>query len=169
MPPWPIRALVCAVFTLGAIGCGRASGTDTYIRFQVEGTSYSVDDVSLFVYPPSGGRRLLLLAPSDFGPAPNARVGWRMTLESVRDLAGRQLDLKGADFWKDEGALLHLSEGVDVGQTRDSGFTLLIRTVRAGIVEGSFVGTRFELVGPSGRRRRTTDVTGQFRARVASR
>ncbi|HKK07731.1 MAG TPA: hypothetical protein VKA44_02480 [Gemmatimonadota bacterium] len=169
--PRPPAALALAL-ALAAASChgGREGGSGgTFIRFRVEGSSYTVAGASLFVYPPSGGRRLVLLARSAFGPVPDASLGWRMPLPKVDDLVGREVELDHADFWRDEGARFGVTDDLEVGQIATSHVVLVVEAVRGGVAEGHFRGTGLELLDVAARRHAMTDVTGEFRARVVER
>ncbi len=159
---WMIAALACS---------GGGGADDTYWRFTVDGTDYALEQVEFDVMTLPDGRSFLGLGPAFTSGTPNAAIQWRMPLEGVESLRGRELEF--SDIMSTDSGVLAtftLTDDLTAAPDVDSDVSIRIDTVvppvgqEPGIVEGSFEASDFVLISMTAEGTPRVDVSGSFRA-----
>lgn len=159
------------VLVASILACSGAS-SDTYLRFTTEGESYTVQHVDLLVVDrPDWERKFFGLGPdlTEVGiNTPNGSVQWRMSVDRVEDLAGREIDLSDVDD-EDLGPVIQfaLTEDVAVHPDRESTVVVQIGSVAEGYIEGTIEATRLVWVSMTLEGTRRVDLLASFRARIS--
>lgn len=145
-------------------GCGSNS---TYVRFQAEGKTYEVKGSTLTVTHMLENVHFFDLTYYPMTAVPGAMVQWRMRLDSLEQLVGKNLDLNTVDPNKVEPlVLLRFSEDLSVQYQRNSKAHFKIERIEEGFIEGSFSGNDLVYVSKAKKVTGKVDITARFRAKL---
>ena len=156
-----------ALLTCLLVGCD-TKNPDTYIRFQVDGQSYEVRDVTLTVTKMPFDLRFFDLTYPHKRLIPGAMIQWRIKekLMSVEQLVGKKLDLKDVDPNHIEPIMtFRMTEDLRAESKKDSNAHLMIDRIENGLAEGSFTGKDLLYISGTNEVIGKVDVTAQFRAK----
>ena len=146
--------------------CGNDS-SDTYVRFQVEEQTYEVKGPTLVVTHMLENVHFFDLTYFPMTVVPGAMVQWRMRLDSLEQLKGKDLDLNTVDPNKvGPLVLLRLTEDLSVQYQRHSNIHFKIERIEKGFIEGSFSATELEYVSKKKEVKGKVNATARFRAKL---
>lgn len=148
------------------LGCGNG-GSDTYVRFQVEGQSYEVEYPTFMVTRIKGDLHMMDLTHSPMNSVPGASIQWQMILDSVENLAGQNLDLNTVTTpAMPPLAIFQLTKDLAAHGQEHSDMHLKIDRVVDGKIEGSFSGKNLMYVSMTKEVTHEVDVTARFRVKL---
>ncbi len=148
------------------LGCG-TSDSDSFVRFQVEGQSYEVEDPTFMVTRIKDKLHLMDLAHSPRSSVPGATIQWQMNLESMENLVGQNLDLNTVSApTAPPMVIFQLTKDLTAHGQEHSGMHFKINRMKEGTIEGSFSGKDFMYVSMTKEVTHEVDVTAQFRVKL---
>ena len=148
------------------LGCGTGD-PDTFVRFQVEEQTYEVKGPTLVVTHMLENVHFLDLTYFPMTVVPGAMVQWRMRLDSLKQLEGKNLDLNTVDP-NNVGplVLLRLTEDLSAHARQYSNVHFKIDRIEQGFVEGSFTTKDLQYVSKTKKLSGKVDITARFRAKL---
>lgn len=165
------RSLRLLALILFATGCADSGSGDTYIRYTIDGQTYTAEHVTFTISDlnrpgwKAVGVSMDVARPGAFDP-PAASLLWRMELADPRSLEGRTIAIRNLNDpgMADPLISFTLPGEVTIANMATTNVNLTVSSIGGGIVEGSFRGSGLEVI--TDHDRRTVDVSGTFRAQL---
>ncbi|MDH3257756.1 MAG: hypothetical protein OEM27_09055 [Nitrospinota bacterium] len=159
--------LIAGILLAGLLmGCGK-SDSDPFVRFQVEGQSYEVKDPTFMVTRIKGKLHLMDLTHFPKSSMPGASIQWQMNLDSVENLAGKNLDLNTVTPpAMPPLVIFQLTKDLTAHGQEQSDMHFKIDRIEEGMIEGSFSGKDFMYVSMTKEVTHEVDVTARFRVQL---
>jgi hypothetical protein len=161
------RSLTSALLLFWAVAdcTGSEAASEDFLRFQIDGIDYAVEQPVFRAIRVRDGHFLLELTHQPASSVPGTTVQWQMQLEAIESLPGRSLDLHSLDS-SDGGpmSIFTLTRDLAAHGQDVSGMTLQLDRISDDAVEGTFTGTRFLRVSMTEEGSNEINVTAQFRA-----
>lgn len=155
----PVLLLFCAV-----AGCA-GDGNDEFVRFQVEGSDYAVEQPVFRAIRVRDDHFLMELTQMPASSVPGATVQWQMKIGALESLSGSNLDLRSVDV-SEMGpmSVFTLTDDLTAHGQEHSSMSMRLDKIADGVVEGTFVGSRFLRVSMTEEGSSEVDVSARFRA-----
>jgi hypothetical protein len=154
------------LLTVLLLGCG-TGGSDTFVQFEIEDQNYEVKGSVFVITRMVEGYGFYDLTYRPLNSIPGAIVQWRMKMEPLEKLVGRDLDLNTVDPNKVAPTiLLRLTEDLTLQSQSDSKIHFKIGRIREEFIEGSFSGTDLKYVSRTKEKTGKVNITAQFRVKL---
>ena len=154
------------LFASSLLGCGNGE-SDTFVRFQVEGQTYEVKNPTFTVTRMVENVHFMDLNYAPKPLVPGAMVQWRMRLESLEPLVGKNLHLKTVDpNHLDPTVIFRITQDLSVRGKKHSNIHFRIDRIKEGFIEGSFSGKDLLYISRTKEVTGKVDVTARFRAKL---
>lgn len=154
------------LFTSLLLG-GGTGGPDTYVRFQVEGQTHEVQGLIFTVTRMDENVHFMDLNYVPRPLVPGAIVQWRMRLDSLKQLVGKNLHLKTVDpNHVNPVAIFRITQDLSARSNKHSNVHFRIDRIKGDFIEGSFSGKDLLYVSRAKKVARKVDVTARFRAKL---
>lgn len=148
------------------LGCG-TGGPDTFVQFEIEGQNYEAKGPVFVITRMVEGYGFYDLNYRPLSSIPGAIVQWRMKMEPLEKLMGKNLDLNTVDPNKvNATVVLRLNENLTLQSRQDSTIHFKIDRIEEGKAEGSFSGTNLVYVSRTKEKTGKVDITARFRVKL---
>jgi hypothetical protein len=158
--------IIGIVLTGLLLSCGK-SDSDPFIRFQVEDQSYEVKDPTFMITRIKDNLHMMDLTHFPKSSMPGATIQWQMNLDSVENLAGKNLDLNTVTTpGMPPLVIFQLTKDLTAHGQEQSDMHFKIDRIEEGMIEGSFSGKDFMYVSMTKEVTHEVDVTARFRVQL---
>lgn len=162
------RYLILAGILLTGILLGVKTGDpETYVRFQVDGQTHEVKHLTFTITRMRENVHFMDLNYFPRPLVPGAIVQWRMRLDSLQQLVGKDMHLKTLDpNHVNPVAIFRISQDLSARSNKHSNVYFRIDRFDGGFIEGSFSGKDLLYASRTTKESRKVDLTARFRAKL---
>lgn len=159
--------LIAGILLTGLLLGGGAGDPETYARFEVEGQTHEVKNLTFTITRMHENVHFMDLNYTPKPLVPGAIVQWRMRLDSLKQLVEKNMHLKTLDPNQvGPVAIFRISKDLSARSNKHSDVHFRIDRFDGGFIEGSFSGKDLLYASRTKKIDRKVDVTARFRAKL---